>query len=143
MSNFTLIKEKFQAQIKWMPDISWTKGVTFRGHFWRHLLDKSVHEISSFLVTFLGYFLGDISWHFLDEFLSTLSRNSDLNPMYNSGWKISTSVWFHILRYWANFSAIVYIAVWIHVMFDYMNQNLGFYPWKNPMLWFMFMLNIT
>ena len=28
----------------------------------------------------------------------------------------------------ANFSAIVYIAVRIHVMFDYMNQNIGFYP---------------
>ena len=25
---------------------------------------------------------------------------------------------------WANFSAIVYIAVWIHVMFDYMKQNI-------------------
>jgi hypothetical protein len=28
----------------------------------------------------------------------------------------------------ANFSAIVYIAVRIHVMFDYMNQNIGFCP---------------
>ena len=24
--------------------------------------------------------------------------------------------------HWANFSAIVYIAVWIHVMFDYMKK---------------------
>ena len=31
-------------------------------------------------------------------------------------------------KLWANFSAIVYIAVWIHVMFDNMNQNTGFYP---------------
>ena len=30
--------------------------------------------------------------------------------------------------HWANFSVIVYIAVWIHVMFDHMNQNIGFYP---------------
>ena len=29
--------------------------------------------------------------------------------------------------HWANFSVIVYIAVWIYVMFDYMNQNIGFY----------------
>ena len=35
-----------------------------------------------------------------------------------------------------NFSAIVYIAVRIHVMFDYMNHNM------NPMLLFMFILNI-
>ena len=45
-------------------DISWTKGVTSRGHFWRHLVDKSVHEMSSFWVTFRGHFLGDISWTF-------------------------------------------------------------------------------
>ena len=31
-------------------------------------------------------------------------------------------------KLWANFSAIVYIAVRIHVMFDYMNQNIRFYP---------------
>ena len=37
-------------------------------------------------------------------------------------------------EHWFNFSAIVYIAVRIHVinhthvMFDYMNQNIGFYP---------------
>ena len=43
-------------------DISWTKGVTFRGHFWRHLVDKNVHEMSSFWVTFRGHFFGDISW---------------------------------------------------------------------------------
>ena len=35
--------------------------------------------------------------------------------------------------HWRNFSAIVYIAVRIHVM------NLS---WKNPTLWFMFMLNV-
>ena len=45
-------------------DISWTKGVTSRGHFWRHLVDKNVHEMSSFWVTFRGHFLGDISWTF-------------------------------------------------------------------------------
>ena len=43
-------------------DISWTKEVTFRGHFWRHLVDKNVHEMSSFWVTFRGHFFGDISW---------------------------------------------------------------------------------
>ena len=32
------------------------------------------------------------------------------------------------------FSAIVYIAVWIYVMFDYMNQNIGFFQGKNLML---------
>ena len=30
-----------------IDDISWTKGVTSRGHFWRHLVDKNVHEMSS------------------------------------------------------------------------------------------------
>ena len=45
-------------------DISWTKGVTSRGHFWRHFVDKNVHEMSSFWVTFRGYFLDDISWTF-------------------------------------------------------------------------------
>ena len=43
-------------------DISWTKGVKSRGHFWRHLVDKNVHEMSSFWVTFRGHFFGDISW---------------------------------------------------------------------------------
>ena len=43
---------------------------------------------------------------------------------------------------WSNFSAIVYIAVRIHVMFDYMNYNVGFFYGKTPLLWFMFMLNI-
>ena len=43
-------------------DISWTKGVTSCGHFWRHLVDKNVHEMSSFWVTFRGHFFGDISW---------------------------------------------------------------------------------
>ena len=43
-------------------DISWTKEVTFRGHFWRHLVDKNVHEMSSFWVTSRGHFFGDISW---------------------------------------------------------------------------------
>ena len=33
-----------------------------------------------------------------------------------------------------NFSAIVYIAVRIHVMFDYMNHNIGFFHGKIPML---------
>ena len=59
---------------------------------------------------------------------------------------LETIIFLHnssLQSHWANFSAIVYIAVWIHVMFDYMNQNIGFYPWKNPMLWFMFILNIT
>ena len=45
-------------------DISWTKGVTFRGHFWWHFVDKNVHEMSSFLVTFRGHVFGDISWTF-------------------------------------------------------------------------------
>ena len=45
-------------------DISWTKGVTSRGHFWRHFVDKNVHEMSSFWVTFRGHFLDDISWTF-------------------------------------------------------------------------------
>ena len=45
-------------------DISWKKGVTFRGHFWWHFVDKNVHEMSSFWVTFRGHFLGDISWTF-------------------------------------------------------------------------------
>ena len=31
---------------------------------------------------------------------------------------------------WANFSVIVYIAVRIHVMFDYMNHNIGFFMEK-------------
>ena len=31
-----------------------------------------------------------------------------------------------LLRQRANFSAIVYIAVRIHVMFNYMNQNIRF-----------------
>ena len=30
--------------------------------------------------------------------------------------------------HWPNFSAIVYIAVRIYVMFDYMNHNIGFFP---------------
>ena len=45
-------------------DISWTKGLTSRGHFWRHFMDKNVHEMSSFWVTFRGHFFGDISWTF-------------------------------------------------------------------------------
>ena len=55
-------------------DISWTKGVTSHGHFWRHFVDKNVHEMSSFWVTFCGHFLGDISWTFLDEFLRTIIK---------------------------------------------------------------------
>ena len=39
-------------------DISWTKGVTFRGHFW-------VTFRGHFWVTSRGHFLGDISWTFL------------------------------------------------------------------------------
>ena len=31
---------------------------------------------------------------------------------------------------WAYFSAIVQIHVMIHVMFDYMNHNIGFFSWK-------------
>ena len=54
--------------------ISWTKKVTSRGHFWRHLVDKNVHEMSSFWVTFRGHFLGDISWTFLGEFLRTIIK---------------------------------------------------------------------
>ena len=42
-----------------------------------------------------------------------------------------------------NCSAIVYIAVRIHVMFDCMNHNMGFFHWKYLMLWFMFILNIA
>ena len=34
------------------------------------------------------------------------------------------------MEYWRNFSAIVYIAVRIHVMFDYMNHNIGFFMEK-------------
>ena len=45
-------------------DISWTKEVTSRGHFWGHFVDKNVHEMSSFRVTFRGHFFGDISWTF-------------------------------------------------------------------------------
>ena len=30
---------------------------------------------------------------------------------------------------WSNFSAIVYIVVRIHVMFDFMNQNITFFSW--------------
>ena len=37
--------------------ISWTKGVTSHGHFWRHLVDENVHKMSSFWVTFRGNFL--------------------------------------------------------------------------------------
>ena len=47
--------------------ISWTKGVTSRGHFWRHLVDENVHEMSSFWVTFRGHFLGDFSWTFIKQ----------------------------------------------------------------------------
>ena len=43
---------------------------------------------------------------------------------------------------WRNFTAIVYTAVRIHVIFDHMNHNIIFFSWKNPMLWFMFMLNL-
>ena len=32
--------------------------------------------------------------------------------------------------HWANFSKIVYIAVRIHVMFDYMKHNIRFFHWK-------------
>ena len=45
-------------------DISWTKGVTSDGHFWQHLMGKSVHEMSSFWVTFRGHFLSDNSLTF-------------------------------------------------------------------------------
>ena len=38
---------------------------------------------------------------------------------------------------------IVNIAVKIHVMFDYMNHNIGFFHGRNSMLLFMFILNIT
>ena len=51
-------------------DISWTKGVTSRGHFWRHFVDKNVHEMSSFWVTFRGYFWVTFRGHFLGEFIS-------------------------------------------------------------------------
>ena len=34
---------------------------------------------------------------------------------------------------WNNFSVTVYIAVRIHVVFDYMNHK-GFFPEKNPIL---------
>ena len=30
-------------------------------------------------------------------------------------------------KHWSNFSAIVYIAVRIHIMFDYMNHNIRFF----------------
>ena len=47
-------------------------------------------------------------------------------------------------KHWNNFSAIVYIAVRIHIMFDYMNHNIGFfhgnYCYDSCLL---FMLNIT
>ena len=37
------------------------------------------------------------------------------------------------LTYRRNFSVIVFIAVRIHVMFDYMNHNIGFFHGKNSM----------
>ena len=60
------------------------------------------------------------------------------NQLFN--WKIMVENWNK--EKWPNFSAIVYIAVRIHVMFDYMNHNIGFFHGNNPMLCFMFMLNI-
>ena len=32
--------------------------------------------------------------------------------------------------YWSNFSAIVYLAVRIHVMFDYVNHNIEYFHGK-------------
>ena len=63
-------------------DISWTKGVTFRGHFWRHLVDKNVHEMSSFWVTFRGHFLGDISWtfFFVESLWTFIKQKTNPNP---------------------------------------------------------------
>ena len=50
-------------------DISWTKEVTSRGHFWWHFVDTFVHEKSSFWVTFRGHFWVTFRGHFLGEFL--------------------------------------------------------------------------
>ena len=50
-------------------DISWTKEVTSRGHFWGHFVDTFVHEKSSFWVTFCGHFWVTFRGHFLGEFL--------------------------------------------------------------------------
>ena len=50
-------------------NISWTKGVTPRGHFWWHLVDTFVHEKSSFWVTFRGLFWVTFHGHFFGEFL--------------------------------------------------------------------------
>ena len=43
----------------------------------------------------------------------------------------------------AFYSAIVYIAGRIHVMFDDMNQSIRFFSGKKILYWFMFILNIT
>ena len=60
----TYTKSSGRHLVDIIGDISWTKRVTSRGHFWRHLMDIFVHEMSSFWVTFRGHFLGDISWTF-------------------------------------------------------------------------------
>ena len=56
----------------------------------------------------------------------------DLDPISNVNYRRKigpvSKIQITLYTHWANFSVIVYIAVRIYVMFDYMNQNIGFYP---------------
>ena len=55
-------------------DISWTKGVTSHGHFWRHLVDTFVLFLGDFLWTIFG-------WYFVDNFWVYSFEHSSSNKL--------------------------------------------------------------
>ena len=55
-------------------DISWTKGVTSCGHFWRHFVDKNVHEMSPKVSTRCHPFCPRNVTYFVHEMSATPKR---------------------------------------------------------------------